>query len=245
MGDPLFRGKGVGFDIGIIYERKKSSGSYSRSSKLCDQNYVRYKYKIGVSILDIGGVKFTKNAEKLVLDGNSTEWIRLPWTEFTTIRDLTDLMSNQFYGNPTELIQGYEIKIALPTVASIQADVNIYNNLFVNGTLVVPVQFSKTGLRRPSILAVTPRYETRNFEFGLPLSLYDWSRPRVGIYARFRGFFIGTEKIGGYFHYSDFYGLDFYAGIKFSFLKGNCRNNAPDDGCGINEYKLFKRKYQQ
>ena len=241
MRDPLFRGKGVGFDIGVIYERKKSSGSYSRMAKLCEQDYIPYKYKIGVSILDIGSIKFKKNAEKLVLDGASTDWTRLPWTEFTTIRNLTDLISNKFYGNPTELIQGYEIKIALPTVASLQADVNVYKNWFVNGTLVVPVQFSKTGLRRPSILAVTPRYETRKFEVGLPVSLYDWSKPRFGIFARYRGFFMGTEKIGGFFHYSDFYGLDFYAGIKLSFLKGSCRNNTPDGGCGINEYKLFRK----
>jgi hypothetical protein len=243
MRDPLFRGKGVGFDIGLIYERKKSQGNYGRIVKLCEQDYIPYKYKIGVSLLDIGSVKFKKNAEKLVLDGNSTNWIRLPWTEFTSIRDLTDLISNQFYGNPTELIQGYEIKVALPTVASIQADVNFYKNWFVNGTLVVPVQFSKSGLRRPSVLAVTPRYETRRFEVGLPLSLYDWSKPRLGIFARYRGFFIGTEKIGGFFHYSDFYGLDFYAGIKLSFLKGSCRNSSAGEGCGINEYKLFKKKY--
>jgi hypothetical protein len=77
------------------------------------------------------------------------------------------------------------------------------------------------------------------FEVSLPVTLYDWTKPRIGLSARFRGFFIGTEKLSGYFSFSDFTGLDFYAGLKLSLHKGDCRRNIPDDNCGMEEYKKY------
>jgi len=54
------------------------------------------------------------------------------------------------------------------------------------------------------------------------------------------GFFAGTEKISGFFHFKDFTGLDFYAGVKLSLRKGHCRNKGTEN-CGIEEYKLFNK----
>jgi hypothetical protein len=237
---PLFKGKGIGLDLGVIYQKKKRSGSNEIVSKLCAQTYIPYKYKIGISLLDIGRVKFKENSEKLIFDDASTYWPGITWLEYTNMRDLTDTISQMFYGNPTQLVQQTDIKIALPTAISVQVDYNYKNNWYINGTMVYPIQFSKSGLIRPVIIGITPRYETRNFEASLPLTLYDWTRPRFGLSARYRGFFIGTEKISGFFHFTDFTGLDFYAGLKLSLQKGDCRNK-PADNCGYEEYKKYTK----
>lgn len=238
--NPLFRGKGIGLDIGVVYERKKSYSRTSRFNKLCAQSYTPYKYKIGVSLLDIGRVRFKQNAEKLVFTEVSTYWPGISSVGYTSVRELTDLLSNQFYGNPTELVQGNEIQIALPTAVSIQADLNYRNNWYINGSIVYPLQISKTGLIRPVLFAVTPRYQTAFFEASMPLSLYDWNKPRIGLSARFGFLTIGTEKLSGYFHYKDFTGIDFYLGLKFGLQKGKCRNK-PDSNCGYGEYKKFTK----
>jgi hypothetical protein len=247
--NPLFRGKGIGVDIGVIYQKKKKDIQDESVGKLCDQNYTPYQYKIGVSLLDIGRVRFTQNAEKLVFDNVSTNWPDLMQTNFSNIRDLTNVLSNQFYGNPAELIKGNEIKIALPMALSVQADINYYKNWYVNGTLVFPIQISKSGLRRPALLALTPRFETALFDVSMPISLFDWTKPRIGISARFMWFFVGTEKLSGFFHYKDFTGLDFYFGAKISLRKGFCRNKGGNghnnskmgNNCGIEEYKMFRK----
>ena len=236
--NPLFRGKGIGFDLGIIYEKKKRSSSNAYFNKLCAQNYVPYHYKIGVSLLDIGRVRFKQNAEVLVFNDVSTYWPGISKVGYSNMRNLTEQLSNQFYGNPTEIIQGNEIKIALPTALSVQADVNYYNNWFVNGTLVYPLQFSKTGLIRPVLFAITPRFQTSFFEASVPLTLYDWTKPRIGLSARLGGFYFGTEKLSAYFHFTDFTGIDFYMGIKLSLKKGNCHDK-PSDNCGYDEYKKY------
>jgi len=247
MKDPLFRGKGLGVDLGVIYQKKKKEVQPEKVRKLCSQNYTPYQYKIGVSILDIGRIRFTQNAEKLVFDNVSTSGSDILYAQYSSVRDFTNFLSEQFYHDTTTLIQGNEIKIALPTALSVQADVNFYKNWFINGTMVLPLQFSKSGLRRPSLFAVTPRYETALFDISMPVSLFDWTEPRIGLSARFLWFFAGTEKLSGFFHYKDFTGLDFYFGAKVSLLKGHCRNNTnrgnkrKGDNCGIEEYKMFQK----
>jgi hypothetical protein len=250
MKDPLFRGKGIGFDLGVIYQKLKTEVQPEKVSKLCAQNYTPYKYKIGVSLLDIGRIRFTENAEKLVFDNAKTSWPYITYNNFTSVRDLTNLLGEQFYGDTTTLVQGKEISIALPTALSVQTDVNFYKNWYLNGTMVLPLQISKSGLRRPALLAVTPRYETALFDLSMPISLFDWTEPRLGLSARFLWFFVGTEKISGFFHYKDFTGLDFYFGAKISLRKGFCHtksgktrnSNKIDKNCGIEEYKMFKKK---
>lgn len=239
--NPTFRGKGMGLDVGVIYEKKQKADDGSETNrKLCSQKYVPYKYKIGISIIDIGRIRFTQNAEKLVFNGVPVNWQPTTGYLVNSVREVTDTLSQMFYGNKTDLIQGNEITIGLPAALSVQADLNYYRNWYVNGTLVLPLQFSKTGIRRPSLIGITPRYQTARFEASLPITLYDWTKPRIGLSARFLGFFAGTEKIGGFFHFSDFTGLDFYAGIRISLAKGHCRNKK-DENCGIQEYKLFTK----
>lgn len=238
--NPLFRGKGIGFDVGVVYQKKKKNSRNERFNNLCEQPYTPYYYRIGVSLLDIGRIKFTKNAEKLVFEDVSTYWPNLGSTDFQGIDNITQLLSNQFYGNPTQALQGNEIKIGLPTALSVQADVNYRNNWFLNGTLVYPLQFSKTGLRRPAIVAFSPRYETRSLEISMPLSTYNFTKPRIGLSARFHSFYIGTEKLSGFFHFTDFTGLDLYLGFKISLRKGYCRSTGL--ACGNDEYKKFVKK---
>ncbi len=243
--NPFFKGKGIGVDLGVIYQKKQRVVQDRDVDKLCAQNYVPYKYKIGVSLLDIGRVKFTQNTEMISLENGSTYWPGISSTNYTNLDNLTQLLSNQFYGNNTEIVKGNEMKIALPTAISIQADYNYMDNWYVNGTLVYPVQFSTSGLRRPALLAVSPRYQTVNFEAGMPISLLDWTKPRIGLNARYRGFFIGTEKLSGFFHFTDFTGIDFYFGLKLSLRKGNCRGSTPDDNCGQEEYKEYQKQGRQ
>jgi hypothetical protein len=244
VSSPLFRGKGMGFDLGVIYEKKKRNVRDEKVSKLCAQNYVPYQYKIGISLLDIGRIKFTENAQKIIMNDGSTYWPGISGMDFTNMQDLTDTVSQMFYGNTTEIYQGNEIKVALPTAISIQADINYINNWYINGTLVYPVQFSKSGVVRPVLFGLTPRYQTELFEVSMPLTLYDWTSPRIGLSARFMGFYIGTEKISGYFHYKDFTGIDFYAGLKISLQKGHCRNT-PSDNCGYDVYKKWIKKKKE
>ena len=239
---PLFRGTGIGFDIGMTFERKRVLQNNSRNfRKLCSQVYVPYQFRIGISLLDIGSIKFTENAMKLDVENGSLFWPGIHSTDYSNVNQLMSNISNRFFGNPTQLITDNEVVIGLPTALSIQADVNIQSNFYGNATVVYPVKMMKNSVVRPMLIALGPRYETRNIGFGVIASVHDWNRFHLGINGRIRGFFFGTEKIGSFFRFSDFTGIDFYGGLKISFMKGHCRNNR-SVSCSNNEYKKFVRQ---
>lgn len=238
---PLFKGKGFGFDVGVIYEKKKQTVRNERFYQLCAQPYTPYFFKIGISILDIGRVRFKQNAREFEVVDGSTFWPDLTNYGFSSIDFLTQDLGNRFYGNPNQIVTSDEIKVFLPTAISAQVDVNLRENWFVNGTLVHPLFYSKAQISRPIMLAVTPRFQKPNFEFSVPISLYNWYKPRIGLSARFRRFTIGTEKISSFFHFTNFTGIDFYFSLKLSLRKGNC-NSFNDGTCGNNEYKKFIKK---
>ena len=116
------------------------------------------------------------------------------------------------------------IKIGLPTALSVQADFSLQNNIYIGGFWIHPIRINMSALRRPAQLAVVPRFETKYFELSVPLSLYEYRYPRVGIAARFYFLTIGTERLGTYLGMADMNGLDIYASVKISINKGSCKS---------------------
>ena len=239
--DPLFSGGGWGFDIGVTYTRLKKQHQKQYFDKLCGQQYEDYIYRIGVALIDIGGITFKDRAQKYTIDNQASYWENLTHFDFQTINQLMDTISYQFYGDPTASYAGDKFTLWLPTALSIQGDYHYRNNWYVNGSLIFPVPFSKASLSRPAQLAVTPRYESYWFEANLPVSLYDWNQLRMGLSLRFYILTIGTEKLGTYFGLSNFSGMDLYFSIKVPLQKGSCRSKRGAGSCpAYDNYKKFR-----
>jgi hypothetical protein len=239
---PIFRGGGFGFDIGLTYKKTLKGQQNIHYSDICSQPFVPYRYKIGVSIIDIGRISFKKNAQKLIFNDVDTYWPDISDFNYRNIDSTIIELSQRFYNNDSELVAGDKIKIGLPTALSIQLDVHYTGNWYVNGTFIYPIRMFNASLIRPAQIAICPRFETNLFEIDLPVSLYDFSKPRIGLSARLGILTIGTDKLGGFFHYNDFTGLDFYFAVKLSFIKGHCKRRSDNQGCSKSEYKKFIKK---
>lgn len=223
--NPTFRGSGMGIDIGAVFIKKKHVDTKVwRDKKLCSQTYDEYIYRIGVSILDIGRVKYKNNAQLHSFDDVSKYWPSVDTLDYTDINTLMGQISNAFYGDPATSLTDNTVKMGLPTAVSIQADFNLQNNLYVGGFWIHPLRMNMNSLRRPAQVAIVPRYETKYFEMSLPVSLYEYQYPRVGIAARFYFLTIGTERLGTYIEMADMNGLDIYASIKIGLDKGSCKS---------------------
>ena len=241
---PTFRGSGVGMDIGVVYvKRRQVELNKWNGERLCAQNIVDYDYKIGVSIVDIGRVKFKENAQEHQFDEESIYWEDVDTLQFNNANSFLHELSNTFYGNPNASYVGDNIKIGLPTALSIQADFNLRNNIYVAGFFIHPLRLNKSTLRRTPQLAIIPRYETKYFELSVPISLYDYNYPRVGIAARFYFITIGTERLGTYLGLSDMNGMDIYASIKIGINKGSCKERF-GGACDNNNFgnNILRRK---
>ncbi len=237
--NPLIKGGGFGFDFGVTYQRLSRYHQEPYFNTLCAQPYEDYIYRIGFGLIDIGRIKFKTNATEMTINNRSSYWENVTHMPFGTIGGLLDTISYKFYGNKTSAYSGNSFNIWLPSALSLQFDYHFQKYWYVNSSLIYGFPMSKGSIVRPAELAITPRFETSMFEISLPVSLYDWTLPRVGLAMRVYGFTIGTDKLGGFFNFSNFTGMDIYFSIKLFFSKGNCRIKGPVH-CGSTESKKIK-----
>ena len=224
---PLIKGGGFGADLGVTYTRLVKSHQNPCLSSLCANTYEDYLYRIGVALIDIGGIKFSNNADKVVIDNRSSNWTSLYNMHFESSDQLIDTISYRFYGDTTSAWDADQFTLWLPSALSVQFDYHLRQNWYVNASLIYGFPITRGSVSRPAELSVTPRYETHWFEASMPVSLYNWQLARIGLALRIYGLTIGTDKIGGFFHFNDFTGLDFYMTLKVFFDKGSCRSKLP------------------
>jgi len=234
-GATAFRGGGFGADLGVTYTRLIKPHQEQYFNRLCAQRYEDYLYRVGVALIDVGGITFKTNAQKLVIDNRSSYWDQLTRLKIRSIDKLLDTISYKFYGDNNSAKVADKFTLWLPSALSAQFDYHLTRFTYVNASLIYPVSFAKATVHRPAELSITPRYETRWLEVSLPVSLYDWYLPRVGLAIRVYGFTIGCDKLGGFFNFNDFTGMDVYFSIKYFLDKGLCRTKT-NGHCGNLEF---------
>lgn len=241
MNDPFFKGWGLGADIGVTYTKQRYVGS-KRFNEPCDQRYEDYNYRIGLSIIDIGAIRYKNNAQLHSFDDVSAIWQNFDTISYDNVNQVVEELSDLFYGDPNASYLDNRFSIGLPMAVSLQFDYHSkrYNSLYIGAFWIQPIRFNLHTLRRPAELSLIPRYETKNLEFSMPITLLEYKYPRVGLSARFYFFTIGTEKLGTYLGIGDINGADFYFSIKFNFGKGTCKIKAPIE-CLNEEYGYSER----
>ena len=239
--EKLFKGGGFGFDLGVTYTRylRPHYGEYF--DQLCAQPYEDYVYRLGVAFIDIGAIRFKDHAVKMAIQDKGSDWENLSDIQFRNIQQFSDTISWKFYGDKTSAYKGNNFYIWLPGALSIQFDYHYYKNWYVNGSFIYGFNLAPGSLSRPAQLSITPRYETSWFEANLPVSFYDWYLVRMGLSLRFYYLTIGTEKLGQFFNFRNFSGLDFYFTFHFFLEKGNCKKQK-QKGCLDSERKFSSRK---
>jgi len=232
---PTIKGSGLGIDIGAVFIKQKYVGT-KKLKRLCGQRYEDYIYRVGVSILDIGRLKYKHNAQRHSYDDVSVFWQNFDTINYNSINQSVAELSEVFYGDPTASYRGDVIKIGLPTAISIQGDYHFKKNFYLGAFWIHPIRFNKRTMRRPAQLAIIPRYESKFIDVNIPISLYDYHYPRIGLSARFYFLTIGTERLGTWVGLADFNGLDFYFSLKFSIGKGSCKKKIGDGACSNAEF---------
>jgi hypothetical protein len=192
-------GTGEGIDIGISYERridpKKFVYYYQRNG------LEFYRYKVGVSLLDIGSIGFNYNSKLYGFGSDS-------------------LLFTIVFGNPENQVIGNKFRIITPAALCLHADYNVAGPFYVNCTYYNGLHIPPDPpILRPSQIAFTLRYETKNFEVTVPYSIYGNNLHRLGLAFRFYNVIIGTDKLGTFIGTENITGFDFYLAVKIFSLK--------------------------
>ena len=206
---PAFNGIGIGVDLGIVYAQGEVGDTY--------------QWKFGASILDVGGIRFNKNAQRHQTVINKDVFVPSAEYEFNGITSLDTVVwqfSEDALGNQNASFAGSDFQIFLPTALSLQFDYAFTEQIFVNATLVQRIPVPGIAPQRSNILALTPRFEHRWFEASLPISFYNYGHLRVGLAARLGPLILGVDNLAGYFgEVEELSGGDLYLGLKVPFFE--------------------------
>jgi hypothetical protein len=196
-------GTGVGIDIGMY----ATVDGYEPGE---------YIWKFGFSLLDIGEIRFKDAAQRHNIRMTNDKVALFP-EDYADVKDLSDLdllaqsFSFDALRDSSATLQDNSISIMLPSAISFQVDHSITPNIFVGGLFHHYLPLGDNGLRRGSLLAISPRFEHTWVSVNLPVSLYNWQQVRIGAAIRLGPLTLGTDHLGSWFSRKDLYGSDIYA----------------------------------
>jgi hypothetical protein len=187
---------GFGVDFGIVYEYRPDELQEEKKEDKEKQwpgyrTRPKYKYKIGVSITDLGIIHFRNGEFSDHYTADASMW---------DLDDKTfDLTSPTPLYNTFELRQGGAnagkgLWMRLPLALNVQFDYMIRKDVFVNATAFSALYFRNTDGRKVhelTRLSITPRWERRWFAVWAPVSF-----SRLGILSLGAGFRVGPFAIG-------------------------------------------------
>jgi len=202
----IVSGKGMGFDLGAtwVLKRKYRTGGIRRLGGGPDHP-TNYGTRIGISLLDMGRINFDSNVQKFKVD---------KFTRNDSIADMDVLVNSELYQFPPQTQPGAQFSMRLPTALSVQVDYKVRPNVFVNATAIHRIVLPGPGIDRANQLSITPRFELKWLGFSMPLSIYQFKRPRLGAALRIGPLWIGSDKIGSWFFPGNFSGTDFFISLR-------------------------------
>jgi len=247
-----------GFDIGFVYEFRPRYKQYFYNVDgrryLVRKDKNKYLLKIGVSLLDIGRLKYKKeyNSYDLAADftpdyltryktgdnsvPENTYWLDADKASFSFLEyvNFVDTLNQRYLTN-----RGVEkdednleyFTMSLPSALSLQIDVKVYRRLYVNLT-------SYTGLNQASShipsshfisnYSITPRYEQKWLTVSIPVQYNQYKKLSVGLGLRTAFVYIGVNNLFSAI-IKDSYSLNIYMGAKFPIFKGKPRADVDND----------------
>lgn len=247
-GDPeLYTKGGMGLDLGFTYQKMLGDcSSYYPNSKKGGCRTLPYKYMLAASIIDIGSVKFDEEKRQFA----GYDFTDFDWYNYSDTDVDEDNAVSIFQNQDDDVTEGKVKKterIHLPTALILQGDYNLWaSRVYLNGMLTqgIPVSREKFGMRRANSLMAGIRYESKWFDVSLPLSLYEYRYPQLGLSVRLAYLTIGTDKLLSIFNKrGDLYGGDIYVHLKIPFYyHPKCKDRMKRGTGSYDPSKIKKRK---
>jgi len=203
--------------LGFTYEFRPEVEQYKYkvdSTLYLDNQKNKYKYRLGVSLMDVGGVKYkSRYARSLDISRQNVELAPRDLEEAENTPEYAAVLNRAFGIQPTDIKNSF--RSGLPTALNINLDTKVRGRFYVNTTLIQSLRGKgAAAMRQNSLVAVIPRFEFKWLELALPLSVQNNYRVfSAGAMVKMGPFFIGSDNIGGAFNIGRPYGANVYSGV--------------------------------
>ena len=219
-------GRGFSGSVGFTYKKmKRDISNYVPHSVYGSCTTPKYKHKFAVSLVDVGAIRFDREALFNEVDEN---------TSADSIEDLADASDEAI-----AIAEGTKFTAWLPSAAFIQYDYNLERNFYFNAShlqrIAVPSWF---GTERAYQTSVGLRYERKAFTAALPFCMHEFRYPQLGFSIRLWSLLIGTDNVMPLIRKQDVYAADVYLYFKIPIFKSppcRKRKNKENKNKGIME----------
>lgn len=208
-------GFGIGGDVGLSYEFRPNADKlkYDMDGKtnITDQSVNKYKLRISAAITDIGSINYNSSDNKnTVLTGNGTIKSGELNGKINNYQDFTAYANSHGFAMNTNTSS---TRYHLPTALVAAIDYKLSGDFYLNATSITNLADKfQVGNYYYNQVTVTPRYDTRMFSVGLPVTYgIQASTLKLGLGVRVAGFFVGSDDMLALASNNQ-YGLNVYFG---------------------------------
>jgi len=205
---------GVGGDIGVVYEYRPDYEKYKYDmdgeTNLDMRWKNKYKFKFGLSLLDVGGIRYAKQ------DGRDftgdVNLLSVAKTQPKTSQALDSTINSRFVpGNTSNTFYMH-----LPTTINFQADYGIYKDFYAGLMGVYAFQFtnSESKIHEISKIVFVARWDHKWFGVYVPVTYDGFHNLNYGLNLRLGPIIIGSNALNAYYGDSHFTNAEVHALVK-------------------------------
>ena len=230
---------GLGIDLGAVYEWRENYENYQYDmdgeTGIWARHRNKYKLRVGASLLDLGGMRFTKGGLSRNFTVNSTSPFDL--TVFESASDLQefDQVIDSLIQNPDQAWIAQQdtsstFYMRTPSAFSIQVDYHIWKGFYVNATSMINLIGKKTDskVKVANQFSITPSFDIAGIGLHLPLSYNKYSGFRAGIATRLGPLTVGVTDYRPLLARGKVKGLELFAGLRLPILYGEVKDDDKD-----------------
>ncbi len=204
---PRANGYGGGVDLGV---------SWAMPIEFADQPEA-YLWRAGISLLDVGAVRFGRNTEAHRIGFNQLSVVAgdtLAASADDGPQAGVQALSNVLLGDPNASKVANKFTMGLPTMLSAQFDYRVVPQFYVQAVMTQRLPIYRHALKTPNTLAVVPRFEHRWASVSVPVVLSDYRSLRLGLGARLGVLYFGSDDVLSWTGKRSLTGTDVYVGLK-------------------------------
>ena len=181
-----------------------------------------YKIKVGVSITDLGSVRYSPSSKSFGANANIQNLGVNTFSEIETLEDLSDTIQGIL--DQVDLIKDDGFRVSLPTKFNIQLDYHIGKSYYISGGALLGIVRSKflnvERIQNIDRFYLSPRLEKQKWGIAL-LGYYDNETDfSVGLTARYKFIFLSVNNLlTGIIKERDVSRMNVAAGIRIFGLK--------------------------
>jgi len=218
---------GFGADLGLVYEYrpKHSQYQYEMDGKngLWYQDVNKYKLRAGVSLLDIGGIRFDKTDRSRDFSINATGFNLNLLDSIASFSDYTQFIDSMITNDPEWIAEedtSGSFYMNTPTALSLQLDYHIYKNFYVNATGYFNIlgNGNKNSVRAANQITVSPSYDFAWMQVAVPISYNTYSGTKIGLGLRLGPLTVGVTDYRTVIPSGKFRGGEMYASLRVPIL---------------------------